>query len=83
MATKKPTKQESKDERFQAVVAAFMPWARRVSEALRAEVRVQPADSGRVLITGPAALYTLLRQEQDRLLLRAELDRIAAAALCA
>jgi hypothetical protein len=82
MAKKKPTKQESLDTHFQAVVEAFTPWPHRVGEALRAEVSVQPADNGRVVITGPAPLYPLLRQKQDRLFLRAELEQIAVAADC-
>jgi hypothetical protein len=82
MTKKKPTKQDGQDSRFQAVVEAFIPWAHRVGEALKAEVSVHPADNGRVLITGPAPLYPLVQQEQDRLFLRAELEQIAAEADC-
>jgi hypothetical protein len=82
MTQKKRTPYKSQDPRFQAVVAAFLPWARRVGEALGAEVSVQSADNGRVIMTGPPALSPLLRQEQDWLFFRTALEQTAAAADC-
>jgi hypothetical protein len=80
---KKLTKQDGQNSRFQAVVEAFVPWAHRVGEALKAKIDVQPVDNGRVIITGLATLYPLLRQEQDWLFFRADLEQIAPAVDCA